>query len=48
NTRSAFDLGVNLNINKHLSFGLSATQNYYSQISRSNDLRLRTSLIASW
>jgi len=48
NTRSAFDLGVNLNINKHLSFGLSATQNYYSQISRSNDVRFRTSLIASW
>ena len=48
NTRSAFDLGVNLSINKHISFGLSATQNYYSQTNRLNDVRVRTSLKASW
>jgi len=48
NTRYAFDAGTSLKINNKLIFGFSITQNYYSQTSSISDLRIRSSLKATW
>ncbi|MBL4578326.1 MAG: hypothetical protein JKX74_07630 [Flavobacteriales bacterium] len=48
NTRYAFDAGTSLKINNKLIFGFSVTQNYYSQSGSIADLRIRSSLKATW
>lgn len=48
NARYGFDIGSYLKINKKLIFGLSVVQSYYSATSNLTDLRVRTSLRATW
>ncbi|MBL4656717.1 MAG: hypothetical protein JKX73_01865 [Flavobacteriales bacterium] len=48
NTRYALNFGTRIKINEKLLFGLSIIQNYYTQTTRIEDLRVRSSISAIW